>query len=51
MLLLTKTPWRGAGGAMDTSEGGVRQAKIYYLTKMPLAPHQHNAGGLYAEGF
>lgn len=51
MLLLTKTPWRGAGGAMDTSEGGVHQAKIYYLTKMPLAPHQHNAGGLYAEGF
>lgn len=53
VLLLTKTPRRGAGGAMDVSEVGVHLAKIYYLTKMHLAPHQHNAdaGGLRAEGF
>lgn len=38
---------------MDTSEVGVQQAEIYYLTKMHLAPRQHSAGagGLCAEGF
>lgn len=42
----SQTPRRGAGGAVDPSEGGVRQAEICYLAEMHLAARQ-----LHAEGF